>query len=86
VLVSVKNEQLAREGQPPMSEEDVQAIRQPVLQVFENEGGAYYSTANLWDDGLLDPAETRDVLGLALSAAMNAPLRSGPFGYGVFRM
>ncbi len=86
VLVSVKNDQLAREGQPPMSKEDIEAIQGPILQAAETEGSAYHSTANLWDDGILDPAQTRDVLGLGLSAACNAPLRSGNWGYGLFRM
>jgi acetyl-CoA carboxylase carboxyltransferase component len=66
VLVSVKNDQLAREGQPPMSQEDIEAIKVPILQAAEKEGSAYHSTANLWDDGILDPAQTRDVLGLGL--------------------
>jgi len=86
VLVSVKNDQLAREGQPPMSQEDIEAIKVPILQAAEKEGSAYHSTANLWDDGILDPAQTRNVLGLGLSAACNAPLRSGKWGYGLFRM
>jgi len=50
------------------------------------ESNAYYSTAQLWDDGILDPADTRDVLGLAISAALNAPIRDDVFGYGIFRM
>ncbi|HUU02878.1 MAG TPA: carboxyl transferase domain-containing protein [Myxococcota bacterium] len=86
VLVSVKNEQLIREGQAPLSKEDVEAIKQPILQAGEQQGGAYHSTANLWDDGILDPAKTRDVLGLSLSASLCAPLRSGRLGYGLFRM
>jgi acetyl-CoA carboxylase carboxyltransferase component len=86
VLVSVKNEQLAREGQPPLPEEATEAIKVPIMQAAETEGSAYHSTANLWDDGIVDPAKTRDVLALGLSAALNAPLRSGPWGYGVFRM
>ncbi|NOZ87556.1 MAG: methylcrotonoyl-CoA carboxylase [Deltaproteobacteria bacterium] len=86
VLVSVKNEQLAREGMPLLSEDDIEAIKQPILQAGEEQGSAYHSTANLWDDGILDPAKTRDVLGLALSAAFCAPLRSGVLGHGLFRM
>ena len=53
---------------------------------LEKEGNAYYSTANLWDDGILDPAKTRDVLGLAISASLNGPIHSGPQGHGLFRM
>ena len=86
VLISVKNDQLAREGQPPLAEEMVKAIREPIVAMAEKEGNAYYSTANLWDDGILDPAKTRDVLGLAISAALNGPIHSGPQGHGLFRM
>jgi acetyl-CoA carboxylase carboxyltransferase component len=86
VLVSVKNDQLAREGQPPLPPEALEAIKVPIMQAAEKEGSAYHSTANLWDDGILDPAKTRDVLALGLSAALNAPLRSAPQGYGIFRM
>ncbi len=86
VLVTVKNNQLAREGKPPLSEEEVKAIRDPIIAAAVAEGDAYYSTANLWDDGILDPARTRDVLGLAISAGLNAPLRSDHYGYGTFRM
>jgi len=86
VLVSVKNDQLAREGKPPLSAEMVQAIKEPIIALSEKESNAYYSTANLWDDGILDPAKTRDVLGLAISASLNAPIHSGPQGHGIFRM
>jgi acetyl-CoA carboxylase carboxyltransferase component len=86
VMISVKNDQLAREGNPPLSEELVRQIKEPIVAAAEREGNAYYSTANMWDDGILDPAKTRDVLGLAISAALNAPLRSDVYGYGTFRM
>ncbi len=86
VLISVKNDQLAREGQPPLAEEMVKAIKEPIVAMAEKEGNAYYSTANLWDDGILDPAKTRDVLGLAISASLNGPIHSGPQGHGLFRM
>jgi len=86
VLISVKNDQLAREGQPPLAEEMVRAIKEPIVAMAEKEGNAYYSTANLWDDGILDPAKTRDVLGLAISASLNGPIHSGPQGHGLFRM
>ncbi|MFN3534875.1 MAG: acyl-CoA carboxylase subunit beta [Desulfatiglandales bacterium] len=86
VMVSVKNDQLLREGKPPLSEEEVRKIREPIIANALKEGDAWYSTANLWDDGILDPAKTRDVLGLAISAGLNAPIRSGPLGYGTFRM
>jgi len=86
VLISVKNDQLAREGQPPLAEEMVKAIKEPIVAMAEKEGNAYYSTANLWDDGILDPAKTRDALGLAISASLNGPIHSGPQGHGLFRM
>jgi acetyl-CoA carboxylase carboxyltransferase component len=83
VLVTVKREQLAREGQS-LSVEDEQAIRQPILDKYEHEGSPYFSTARLWDDGILDPVETRQALALGLSAAFNAPIPEARFG--VFRM
>ncbi|MCX5862120.1 MAG: carboxyl transferase domain-containing protein [Desulfomonile sp.] len=86
VLVSVKNDQLARAGQPPLPPEIVEGIRGPIIHSALQEGNAYYSTANLWDDGILDPAMTRDVLGLAISASLNAPLEGRRQGHGTFRM
>jgi len=86
VLTIVKNEQLIREGNPPLSPEQEAAIKKPIIKAAERDGNAYYSTANLWDDGILDPAKTRDVLGLAISAALNAPRSSEPLGYGTYRM
>ena len=86
VLISVKNDQLAREGQPPLAEEMVKTIKEPIVAMAEKEGNAYYSTANLWDDGILDPAKTRDVLGLAISVSLNGPIHSCPQGHGLFRM
>jgi 3-methylcrotonyl-CoA carboxylase beta subunit/propionyl-CoA carboxylase len=83
VLTTVKRDQLAREGKPFTPEEE-EAIRQPILEKYEHEGSPYYSTARLWDDGILDPSETRSTLALALSAAYNAPIPDARFG--VFRM
>jgi 3-methylcrotonyl-CoA carboxylase beta subunit len=83
VLTTVKREQLAREDKT-LSREEEQQIRQPILDKYELEGSPYYSTARLWDDGILEPAQTRDVLGLALSASFNAPIPGPKFG--VFRM
>ena len=83
VLTTVKRDQLTREGKP-FSAEDEEAIRQPILDKYEFEGSPYYSTARLWDDGILDPAETRQALALGLSAAFNAPIPEPKFG--VFRM
>src|SRR5262249_61988935 len=83
VLVTVKRDQLAREGKP-LTAEDEAAIRQPILEKYDHEGSPYYSTARLWDDGILDPVDTRRALALGLSAAYNAPIRDAKFG--VFRM
>jgi acetyl-CoA carboxylase carboxyltransferase component len=84
VLLTVKQEQLARAGQPALTEAEARAFMQPTLDKYEAEGSPYYSTARLWDDGILDPAETRRVLALALSACFNAPREETR--YGVFRM
>jgi 3-methylcrotonyl-CoA carboxylase beta subunit/propionyl-CoA carboxylase len=83
VLATVKKDQLARDGQV-LSAVDEEAIRRPILEKYEREGSPYYSTARLWDDGILDPAETRQALALGLSAACNAPVPEPRFG--VFRM
>jgi 3-methylcrotonyl-CoA carboxylase beta subunit len=83
VLATVKRDQLAREGKT-LDEREERAIRQPILEKYEAEGSPYYSTARLWDDGILDPAQTRDALALGLSAAFNAPIP--PPKFGVFRM
>ena len=64
--------------------EDEAALKQPILAKYEHEGSPYYATARLWDDGVLDPARTRDALALGLSAAYNAPIPDARFG--VFRM
>ncbi len=86
VLVTIKNDQLKKEGKPALSEEEADAIRGPIIAAAKKEGDAFYSTANLWDDGIIDPASTRDVLGLCISASLNAPIRDDVFGYGTFRM
>ena len=77
VLVQVKREQLAREGKT-LSSADAKAIADPVLAKYEEEGSPYFATGNLWDDGVIDPAQTREAVGLALSAALNAPVTRGP--------
>jgi len=86
VLITITNDQRKRMGQPEMTEEEKTAIREPVVSNAFKEGNAYYSTAQIWDDGIIDPAKTRDVLGLGISASLNAPLRDDLYGYGVFRM
>jgi acetyl-CoA carboxylase carboxyltransferase component len=84
VLLTVKRDQLAAQGQPPMTPEEEQAFMQPILDKYAEEGSAYYSTARLWDDGIIDPRDTRMVLALGLCAALNAPLPERRAG--VFRM
>ncbi len=86
VLVTIKNEQLEKEGKPPLTSDEAEAIRNPIIEAARKEGDAYYSTSNLWDDGIIDPASTRDLLGLAISASLNAPIRDDIFGYGIYRM
>ncbi len=83
VLTTVKRDQLAREGRA-FSAEDERAIRDPILDKYDREGSPYYSTARLWDDGILDPAQTRQALALGISMAWNAPVP--PARFGVFRM
>jgi acetyl-CoA carboxylase carboxyltransferase component len=83
VLTTIKRDQLAREGKT-LDDRQEQAIRQPILEKYETEGSPYYSTARIWDDGILDPVQTREALALGLSAAFNAPIP--PPKFGVFRM
>lgn len=84
VLATIKQDQLARQNLSPMTEKELAEFKQPILDQYEREGSPYYSTARLWDDGILDPTQTRRVLGLALSACLNAPVEETQFG--VFRM
>jgi 3-methylcrotonyl-CoA carboxylase beta subunit/propionyl-CoA carboxylase len=83
VLATVKREQMARESKELTAAEEEQ-IRRPILEKYEHEGSPYYSTARLWDDGILDPARTREALALGISVAFNAPIP--PPKFGVFRM
>jgi acetyl-CoA carboxylase carboxyltransferase component len=84
VLLTIKQDQLAREGKPAMSQEEAEEFKRPILEKYENEGNPYHSTARLWDDGVIDPVDTRQVLGLALSVILNSPVEENNFG--VFRM
>jgi acetyl-CoA carboxylase carboxyltransferase component len=74
VLLTVKKEQLAAEGKPPLSPREEAAILDPIRDKYETEGEPMYGSARLWDDGVVDPAATRDLLGLAFSAATEAPI------------
>ncbi|KAL5287551.1 MCCC2 family protein [Megaselia abdita] len=83
VLAQVQAEQRARAGKT-LTEEEADKIRAPILKKFEVESSPYYSTARLWDDGIIDPANTRQILGLSLTAALNNTVEETKFG--VFRM
>ena len=83
VLAQVKQEQLERQGKAA-TEEELERIKAPVRARYEEEGHPFNSTARLWDDGIIPPSETRNVLALGLSAALNAPIPETKFG--VFRM
>ena len=84
VLLTIKQDQLAREGKPALSAEEAVEFKRPLLEKYDREGSPYHSSARLWDDGVIDPLDTRQVLGLALSIVLNAPKEEG--GFGVFRM
>ncbi len=83
VLLTVKMDQLALKGQT-MSQEEQDAFRAPTLKKYAEESSCYYSTARLWDDGIIDPADTRRVLALGIEASLNAPIE--PAGFSMFRM
>ena len=83
VLATVKRAGLERKGED-WSAKDEAAFKQPITDQYEREGHPYYASARLWDDGVIDPADTRRVLGLGLSASLNAPIEDTR--YGVFRM
>ncbi len=67
-----------------MTEEEIAEFEKPILEKYEKEGSAYYSTARVWDDGIIEPHQTRDILGLALSTSHNQKYEDTKFG--VFRM
>jgi 3-methylcrotonyl-CoA carboxylase beta subunit len=83
VLATVKRDGFERRGED-WSAADEEAFKQPIRDLYEEEGSPYFSTARMWDDGIIDPADTRRVLGLSLSASLNAPFPER--GFGVFRM
>lgn len=83
VLAQIKRDQLEATG-TQWSSEDERAFKQPVIDSYEYQGHPYYASARLWDDGVIDPADTRRVLGLCLSASLNAPIEETRFG--IFRM
>ena len=83
VLATVKRDNIEADG-GTWSAADEDAFKAPIRAQYEEEGNPYYATARLWDDGIIAPSETRRVLGLAFSAALNAPVPETKFG--VFRM
>ncbi|MBN2542275.1 methylcrotonoyl-CoA carboxylase [bacterium] len=83
VLTMIKVNSLLKKGKK-LSEEEIEAIRQPILDHYEEESSAYYSSARLWDDGIIDAVDTRKVLALGIEAALNKPIPEHKFG--VFRM
>ncbi|MEN2388235.1 carboxyl transferase domain-containing protein [Comamonas sp. A7-5] len=83
VLADIKLRQLARSGQS-LTVEEIAAIRDPILGNYQRQSSALFSTSRIWDDGILDPIDTRNALGVSLSAALNAPIADP--SYGVFRM
>jgi 3-methylcrotonyl-CoA carboxylase beta subunit len=83
VLATVRRDNIEAEGKTWSAEEEA-AFKQPILENFEREGHPYFATARIWDDGIITPRETRRVVALSLSAALNAPIPDMRFG--VFRM
>ncbi|MCF8352758.1 MAG: acyl-CoA carboxylase subunit beta, partial [Bacteroidales bacterium] len=83
VLTTVKEDQYKAKGKD-MPEEEKEKLRSKIIEKYEHEGSAYYSTARLWDDGMLDPVDTRKVLALGISASLNKMIDDQKFG--VFRM
>lgn len=84
VLATVKQDGLKASGKPQMTEAELAAFKKPILDKYEKEGSPYYSSARLWDDGVIDPAQTRDILGLCLSVTHNEEFPDPRWG--VFRM
>ncbi len=83
VLLMVKMKSLEAKGKT-MTKEEQEEFRKPTLEKYEHEGSPYFSTARIWDDGIIDPVDTRTILGLAISASLNADIPDQ--NYGVFRM
>ena len=83
VLAQVRRDNIEGRGEA-WSDDEEAAFKAPIEQQYETQGHPYYASARLWDDGIIDPADTRRVLGLGISAALNAPIEDTRFG--VFRM
>jgi acetyl-CoA carboxylase carboxyltransferase component len=83
VLTTLEVNKLKREGKT-LSNEEIKAITEPILEEYQRNSSAYYSTSQLWDDGIIDPVDTRRILGMGISSALNAPIETTRFG--IFRM
>ncbi len=83
VLAQVTRDKKQKLGETWSAEQEA-AFKQPIIEDYEHQGHPYYASARLWDDGVIDPAESRQVLGLAISAALNKPIADTQFG--IFRM
>jgi len=83
VLSTLKRDQIEQKGGSWSVEEEDQ-FKQPIRDQYERQGHPYYASSRLWDDGVIDPAQSREVLALSLAAALNAPIQ--PTKFGVFRM
>jgi 3-methylcrotonyl-CoA carboxylase beta subunit len=83
VLATVRRDGMAARGEDWPAEDEA-AFKAPIRAQYETQGHPYYASARLWDDGIIDPADTRTVLGLSISASLNAPIE--PTRFGVFRM
>jgi 3-methylcrotonyl-CoA carboxylase beta subunit len=83
VLATVKRDGIEAAGKS-WSPDEEDAFKAPIREQYESQGSPWYATARLWDDGIIDPADTRRVLGLGISASLNAPIE--PAKFGVFRM
>ncbi len=79
VLLTVQEENKEREGEE-MTNEEREEFKRPILEKYEEEGNPYHSTARLWDDGIIDPRQTRPVVGLALATTLNAPIPATDYG------
>ena len=83
VLATIKRDQMEKKKRPWSDEQEAE-FRKPILDTYQKQGHPYYASARLWDDGIIDPRKTRQVLALSLSAALNAPIDDTMFG--LFRM
>jgi len=83
VLSTIKRDGIEAGGKE-WSKEDEERFKTPIRELYETQGHPYYATARLWDDGVIDPAQTRRTLGLGISASLNAPIQATKFG--IFRM